>query len=149
MVKDNEMKDCPLGCDEAGECLKAIEGNPSYCQRPLPQGPLPTPKRYTIDKHFYPRLKPSDTGEYVLYADHVAAIDAQARQIEELIDQLAAKDVDGDRYRYLRQKVSGWRVNGEGPMRFKFPDIDPLDDISRGSIAQHLDKAIDEKMEDE
>lgn len=46
------------------------------------------------------------------------------------------------RYDYIRSNARG-RVDGRGRQEFDLPDPYPLSDIMRGSVAQHLDAAID------
>lgn len=70
-----------------------------------------------------------------------------ADEITRLRAQVAALEVDAGRWRTLRSMVRGERHLGTGfnqgfafPSRFELP---PLGDIMRGSVAQHLDAAID------
>lgn len=60
---------------------------------------------------------------------------------------------DAERYRWLRARVSGHRALGSArPATFAFPGVmalPPLGDIMRGSVAEHLDCAIDEQMRQE
>lgn len=74
-------------------------------------------------------------------------LDAAQCRGEELRAQVAALEVDAGRWRGLRAMVRGERHLGTGhnqgfafPSRFELP---PLSDILRGSVAQHLDAAID------
>lgn len=61
--------------------------------------------------------------------------------------QPSADKVNAERYRWLRARVRGERHLGTGHNQgFAFPsrfDLSPLGDIMRGSVAQHLDAAID------
>lgn len=64
----------------------------------------------------------------------------------------AGDALDAQRYRWLRARVSGHRsVNSARPATFAFPGpmaLTPVADIMRGSVAQHLDAAIDAAMSD-
>jgi hypothetical protein len=53
--------------------------------------------------------------------------------------------LDAARYRWLRNRTSGQRnASGHGYFEFpKRPQLNPLRDLMRGSVAQHLDEAID------
>jgi hypothetical protein len=70
-----------------------------------------------------------------------------ADEITRLRAQVAALEGDAGRYRWLREHVSGHRaVSSARPATFAFPGpmvLTPLGDIMRGSVAQHLDAAID------
>lgn len=59
----------------------------------------------------------------------------------------AALRKDAERYRKLRARVRGERHLGTGHNQgFAFPsrfELQPLADIMRGSVSQHLDAAID------
>lgn len=66
---------------------------------------------------------------------------AQAKRIAELEADNARLRVDGDRYHHIRKHTIGERVNmGQW---FSFPFIKPVGNIMQGSVAQHLDDAID------
>ena len=65
-----------------------------------------------------------------------------------ICEGVVALSKDAERYRWLRARVRGVRHLGtchnQGftfPSRFELP---PLGDIMRGSVAQHLDAAIDD-----
>ena len=64
-----------------------------------------------------------------------------------LQDALKAVVEDAERYRWLRAQVTGHRaVSSARPATFAFPGpmaLPPIGDIMRGSVAQHLDAAID------
>lgn len=49
---------------------------------------------------------------------------------------------DAARYRWIRSNARG-KVDGRGRQEFDLPDPHPLGNIMRGSVAQHLDAAID------
>ncbi len=49
---------------------------------------------------------------------------------------------DAERYRYLRDRTSGDRYPS-GVARFRLPDVKAHEGIFKGSVAQHLDAAID------
>jgi len=74
-------------------------------------------------------------------------ISALAANERRLIDEIAALRKDAERWRKLRAMVRGERQLGSArPAAFAFPSImelPPLADIMRGSVAQHLDAAID------
>jgi hypothetical protein len=57
---------------------------------------------------------------------------------------------DAARYRWLRARVSGHRALGSArPASFGFPTsigLPPIGDIMKGSVAQHLDAAIDAQI---
>lgn len=73
-----------------------------------------------------------------------AYADTCTAELRELIKVL---EQDAERYRWLRVRVSGHRaVSSARPATFAFPGpmlLTPLGDIMRGSVAQHLDAAID------
>jgi hypothetical protein len=56
-------------------------------------------------------------------------------------EALDALKRDGERYRFLKDKTSG-RTTAEGA-EFVFPVVRPVGDLMRGSVAGHLDAAID------
>lgn len=49
---------------------------------------------------------------------------------------------DAERYRWLRLHTIG-KADPRGRQEFELPDPHPRGDIMRGSVAQHLDAAID------
>ena len=59
--------------------------------------------------------------------------------------ELEALRKDAERYRWLRAETSGI-ADARGRQEFVFPDPHPLDNILRGSVAQHLDAAIGAAM---
>jgi hypothetical protein len=67
--------------------------------------------------------------------------------IRTLLAALDEAQADAARYRWLRGQVWGCRhALGKGPAIFAFPtakELPPLSDIMKGSVAQHLDAAID------
>jgi hypothetical protein len=83
--------------------------------------------------------------------DEVALRMSEAMKMHgDILDLTAERDAlreDAERYRWLRTRVSGHRAVGSGrPATFAFPgplDLPPIGDIMRGSVAQHLDAAID------
>jgi hypothetical protein len=78
------------------------------------------------------------------------AVTEAADRIEALERELLAAREDARRYQWLRAKVSGHRALGSArPASFAFPTsmgLPPLGDIMRGSVAQHMDAAIDSAM---
>jgi hypothetical protein len=73
--------------------------------------------------------------------------------IESLRADLAERDaeierlrVDARRYRWLRNRTRGVR-DSRGRMEFDMPDPHPLGNIMQGSVAQHLDAAIDAALD--
>ena len=78
---------------------------------------------------------------------------AFARAIEQAVlqsEQVQEWKRDAERYKYIRLKVSASNVNQLGrPMRqFHFDRLpDPLNNPLKGSVAGHLDDAIDAAME--
>lgn len=50
---------------------------------------------------------------------------------------------DAERYRWLRSKTSGGYSMPGSPASFQLPLIRPVGNIMKGSVAQHLDAAID------
>ena len=52
---------------------------------------------------------------------------------------------DAERYRWVRSGTCGDR-DSRGRMEFHLPDPHPLGNIMKGSVAQHLDAAIDSAM---
>ena len=59
--------------------------------------------------------------------------------------ELAALRKDAERYRWLRANTHG-EQDGRGRQEFCMPDPCPRANIMRGSVAQHLDAAIDADM---
>ncbi|UEC01199.1 hypothetical protein [Burkholderia vietnamiensis] len=51
--------------------------------------------------------------------------------------------VCADRYRYLRRFVRGVRNFGAYTEGFAFPEVKPVGNVMQGSVAEHLDDAID------
>ena len=108
--------------------------------------------------------------EAIVIADHIAhaaavsaaenarlreqltlAESVRAAQVAGLTDGAEKLQRDAARWQKLRSMVRGERHTGTGhnqgfafPSRFELP---PLGDIMRGSVAQHLDAAIDAAME--
>ena len=68
------------------------------------------------------------------------------------IAELESLRKDAERWRKLRAMVRGERSSESArPAHFAFPthmELTPLADIMRGSVAQHLDAAIDAAMSD-
>ena len=62
-------------------------------------------------------------------------------------DEIESLRKDAERYRKLRARVRGERRCGTGKnQEFAFPsrfELPPLGDVMRGSVAQHLDAALD------
>lgn len=52
---------------------------------------------------------------------------------------------DAERYRWLRANTRG-QSDRRGRQEFEMPDPHPVANIMQGSVAQHLDKAIDAAM---
>lgn len=73
-------------------------------------------------------------------------IESQAKRIAELEAEVAALRLDAGRYRWIRNGTSGERFVS-GIQAFVFPAIKPVGNIMRGSVAQHLDEAIDAAKE--
>lgn len=71
----------------------------------------------------------------VMHSDIAALLRSQAAEIEAL-------RADAERYRWLRAKTTGYEES-RGRQSFDLPDPHPLGNIMRGSVAQHLDAAID------
>lgn len=70
--------------------------------------------------------------------------------LRRILDRLEAAEKDAARYRWLQYRTAGLRDN-EGRAYFSFPSmfgLRPVSDIMRGSVAQHLDAAIDAAMKD-
>ena len=57
-----------------------------------------------------------------------------------------ADALDAARYRYLRRWTSGQR-HSRGRTQFVMPDPCPIGNIMQGSVAQHLDAAIDAEIQ--
>ena len=74
------------------------------------------------------RMEESEDGSFITFIDHEAA--------------LAEAVADAERYRHLRQHVHGENY-GLTSQCFVFDWPTPLSNIMRGSVAQHLDAAID------
>ena len=55
-------------------------------------------------------------------------------------------DPDAARYRWLRRGTRGVRVSSRVLAKFDMPCAPPVGDIMQGSIAQHLDAAIDAEI---
>ena len=71
---------------------------------------------------------------------------ANPARIARLLDRLEAAEADAGRYRWLRAGTRG-QQDARRRQEFELPDPHPLGDIMRGSVAQHLDAAIDAAMQ--
>ena len=66
-----------------------------------------------------------------------------------VIEGVRVLTADAERYRYLRHWTQGTNIHEQRNNvvmkhgRFILPHIEPVGDIMRGSVAQHLDEAID------
>ena len=90
-------------------------------------------------------IEPEGNG-YILPVTFARAIEQAVLQSPEV----QALRKDAERYKYIRLKVSASNVNHLGrPMRqFHFDRLpDPLNNPLKGSVAGHLDDAIDAAME--
>lgn len=61
------------------------------------------------------------------------------------VDELDTLRKDAERYRWLRANTHG-EQDARGRQEFCMPDPHPQANIMRGSVAQHLDAAIDAEM---
>lgn len=86
-------------------------------------------------------------------AERIKVLEAEAAMLRLQRDQAnadrlqmqeaqAALEADAERYRWLRHGTAGVR-DSRGRMEFDLPDPHPLGNIMQGSVAQHLDAAID------
>lgn len=66
-------------------------------------------------------------------------------EIEQLRRELGEARKDAERYRHIRQHVHGEHY-GLTSQCFVFDWPTPLSNVMRGSVAQHLDAAIDAAM---
>ena len=78
----------------------------------------------------------------VRLSDAQAALQALAAEKDAEIVRLKE---DAARYDYMRANVRG-KVDGRGRQEFDLPDPHPLGNIMQGSVAQHLDAAIDSAL---
>jgi hypothetical protein len=65
---------------------------------------------------------------------------------EDLLESARQRDrdrIDAARWRWLRSKVSGGYSTPGSPASFQLPLIRPVGNIMKGSVAQHLDAAVD------
>lgn len=79
-----------------------------------------------------------DVGEWVR-ADIARQLAATIRARDA---RIAALELNDARYRWLRDNTSGHRY-ADGEMVFVHPTVKPIGNIMRGSVAEHLDNAID------
>lgn len=72
-----------------------------------------------------------------------------AGRIAELKAKLAEAEKDAERYQKLKGRVKGAQDFEGGQQYFKFPHFEPIGNIMKGSVAQHLDRAIDRAIKSE
>lgn len=77
-------------------------------------------------------------------AEFIAA--ANPAKVIELLDRIDRLEADAARYQWIRHRTGGTRNPASGEQSFAFPTrlgLPPLGNIMQGSIAGHLDAAID------
>jgi hypothetical protein len=79
-----------------------------------------------------------DTEDWPLHAPY------RAVQMVDVAESLALHR-DAERYRWLRENTHG-EADARGRQEFCMPDPHPQSNIMRGSVAQHLDAAIDAEI---
>jgi hypothetical protein len=109
----------------------------------------------------YPALALADQVRAYAAAAVAAALEQQAAEIERLRDALGytqgqtnqavteneALRKGAERYEWIRAGTSAGR-DSQGFQQFNLPFLVPQDNLMRGSVAQHLDKAIDAAMKE-